>query len=640
MKCLRFLCTMVVLLATITVMANEQDYMTYHSCNFDAELPGDYTMYDVDAQTLHYTMVQAGLKQGVAWNRRKEIGTQNYYIASACRYKEEEGVELKASDKWLVTPAIWVRGKEAKLSWQGMSVTNRLEVGAGYEILVSTTGNTPADFTSAAIYTVAEESLDEWTQHTVNLDEYQNQHIYIAFHNNSAQGEILAIDNVDVTGHRGVCDFVVTTPTHLFGSNSLYVTASITSYSDEPINDIRVSYTYNDMPITQEYIDINLSKYETFDVTFERPIEVANGDTVSYSVGAIVSGLEQDEIVCSTVAFMFEPERRVVIEEGTGMWCTYCPKGIVAMDILHEKYPDSFIGIAIHYDDPMALDEYFGALGLVGLPSGWINRKYLSDNPMVLVENNGVSEYVVDQGGFETYFVEELNIVVPTNVDITSVAYKDNQVTVNTTVRSAIDLDNLQYQLAFVVIEENVWQVGYYQKNGFAGKDALINGWENRPSTVTSDFAFSHVARAIYDDYQGVVGSVPEQLLAGEEYETSYTFDLPSTILNYDNVYIVAMLIDLTDGSIVNADQSESITAIDATKVVAEPYCVLSGNCIDVILPSATPATLSLYNTVGSLVAMHTTAGYNMSIPAPASGIYVVSIVQDGVTTNHKIVVP
>ena len=129
-------------------------------------------------------------------------------------------------------------------------------------------------------------------------------------------------------------------------------------------------------------------------------------------------------------------------------------------------------------------------------------------------------------------------------------------------------------------------------------------------------------------------------MLAGEEYETSYTFDLPSTILNYDNVHIVAMLIDLTDGSIVNADQSESITAIDATKVVAEPYCVLSGNCIDVILPSATPATLSLYNTVGSLVAMHTTAGYNMSIPAPASGIYVVSIVQDGVTTNHKIVVP
>ena len=62
----------------------------------------------------------------------------------------------------------------------------------------------------------------------------------------------------------------------------------------------------------------------------------------------------------------------------------------------------------------------------------------------------------------------------------------------------------------------------------------LLNGWEEKPSMVNEGIAFDHVARAIYD-FDGIEGSIPSNLVAGEEYTGSYSFELPSTILNYNN---------------------------------------------------------------------------------------------------------
>ena len=110
----KFLLGIVLLLSTnlfsLTSSAQEQDHIVYHSCDFSDGIPADYSTFDLDEQTLHYTMIQGGIKQGEAWARKKELGTQNYFAASACRYKEIDGVELKPSDDWLITPAIWVRG--------------------------------------------------------------------------------------------------------------------------------------------------------------------------------------------------------------------------------------------------------------------------------------------------------------------------------------------------------------------------------------------------------------------------------------------------------------------------------------------------------------------------------------------------
>ena len=630
------------LLAACVANTNAQDlgkdYMIYHSCDFSDGIPADYTTIDLDQQELHYTMIQGGIKQGEAWARKKETRTGNYFAASACRYKEIEGVELKPSDDWLITPAIWVRGKDCMLSWESKSLKSQQKEAAGYRVLISTTGNNPADFTEAPIVTISEESLSEWIKYNVDLSDYQGEHIYIAFHNNSSKGDFICVDNISVTGHRGLCDMTVAPGTHHYGSNSFNISLAFTSYSDEPITDMTLYYRYNGEEITRQLSGLNIATYEQYSYTFDTSIDVAYGDTVQYTVGAVVNGVQQGEIECSTIGYAFKPARCVVIEEATAMWCTFCPTGIVAMQILQEKYPDNFIGLALHYDDPIAVNDYVNALGFDGFPSAWVNRTHYISTMMAKVEIDGVTQYVADHGGMETYFLTELEKATPIDVTLGNIIYEGNQVNFSSTIRSAIDKDDVQYRLAFAVVENNVWQEGYYQKNGYSGDDVLLNGWEEKPSMVY-DFAFNHVARAIYEDYTGVDTSVPTQLEAGAEYTTSYTLELPQSILTPGNTKIVAMIINKADGSIVNATESDLVAAINPVNASHKTFCYTTAGHINIALPSATPAHIAIYNTAGTLVAAHTTHTATSQFAAPAAGVYVVRIVQDNNISTHKIAV-
>ena len=47
------------------------------------------------------------------------------------------------------------------------------------------------------------------------------------------------------------------------------------------------------------------------------------------------------------------PQQRFVVEEGTGTWCGWCPLGIVGLNGMAKKYPETFIGIAVHKQDKL-----------------------------------------------------------------------------------------------------------------------------------------------------------------------------------------------------------------------------------------------------------------------------------------------
>ena len=635
--------TSALLFATIlsgnTAYAQEDDYMTYLSCDFSNGIPADYTTYDLDQQELHFSMIQGGIKQGEAWARKKETRSGNYYAVSACRYKEIEGVELKPSDDWLITPQIWIRG-EATLSWDRRAFKNQLKVGGGYRVLISTTGNNPADFTET-IFTIEEENLTDWVNYTIDLSKYAGQHIYIAFHNNSAQGEFIGIDNLLVTGHKGTCIFAPITGTHHYGSNSFNVSVSVKSFSDAPITDMTLYYRYNDELFSQTLTDLNMAKYEVFEYSFDSSIQVAYGDTALYTIGAVVNGVQQDEIECSTVGFAFQPAQRAVVEEGTGMWCSFCPVGIIAMDMLKEQYPDQFIGVAIHNQDLMADNYYFNKIGFAGLPEAYVNRKHKLSSTTIMkeVEEDGVKKYIVPGGGMETYFLEEINSITPIEVALSNIIHNDSQVSFDATVRAAIDLNNLQYRLEFVVIENNVWEEGYYQKNSYSEGDIQLYGWEEKPATI-QNFHFNHVARTIYDDYEGVENSVPSQLVVNEEYTTSYTFDLPTSILTPGNVKILAMIVDMTDGYIVNAEESDLVAGINNTvNASQQTVCYAANGNIIISLPTTAPAQIAIYNIAGTQVASYTTHNSSVQLPAPNQGAYIVTVTHNNHTTTHKVVV-
>lgn len=68
--------------------------------------------------------------------------------------------------------------------------------------------------------------------------------------------------------------------------------------------------------------------------------------------------------------------RNMVLEEGTGTWCGYCPRGIVMFEYVREKYADRLFPIAVHQDDRMAISEYEGLINdyITGFPTVVANR--------------------------------------------------------------------------------------------------------------------------------------------------------------------------------------------------------------------------------------------------------------------------
>ena len=81
------------------------------------------------------------------------------------------------------------------------------------------------------------------------------------------------------------------------------------------------------------------------------------------------------------------PVKRVLVEEGTGAWCGYCPRGATTLINTIEKYPGKVIGVAVHNNngrglagDQMTIPEEaeYSTAYMNGFPNMTIDRKRFS----------------------------------------------------------------------------------------------------------------------------------------------------------------------------------------------------------------------------------------------------------------------
>lgn len=234
-------------------------------------------------------------------------------------------------------------------------------------------------------------------------------------------------------------------------------------------------------------------------------------------------------------------QRNVVIEEFTGTWCGYCPQGIVTMEALREKYTDgSVIPVAVHYNDPMAVDSYFPitqAYSNGNFPSAVINRA-------TMTYIYPTDDCVEDIELFKTY---------PAPAKVTATAMfneKKNGVIFNT--KSAFSYDNDKasedYILAFAVTEDNVGP--YMQNSNYSGSS--LPGWGDKPAKVET--IYNDVARQI-NSARGLLGTIPESVVAGQEYEYTYElkFTADSKIDHWINLNAIVYLLNRKTGIVENA---------------------------------------------------------------------------------------
>ena len=310
--------------------------------------------------------------------------------------------------------------------------------------------------------------------------------------------------------------------------------------------------------------------------------------------------------------------RKVVAEEATSTLCGYCPTGIVVFESMKKRFPDQFIGIAVHMDvlgpDPMICEDYLqlGYLIEEGLPNGIVDRKYdMRGNPMF----------------FENYYEKEIQNLADAKVTIRSVSeVKNNSIHIDVATRFAKDTSGAQYKLAFVLLEHKV--SGYTQTNYFSGRlDDPMGGFEQLPKHVEMDF--NDVARGIWDFY-GMPNTIPSAITKKVDYEYAYDMPLPREVQNPANLEVVVMLMDADSGDIIQADKlavgkTASIESVSGTDRNWNLYAA-DGR---ILVEGDEYESLQVYALDGSLL-------HNGGLPA---GIYIARVVAGHKMYTQKVVV-
>ena len=239
------------------------------------------------------------------------------------------------------------------------------------------------------------------------------------------------------------------------------------------------------------------------------------------------------EMTVSELSF----EQNVLVEEFTGTWCGFCPRGIVGMEYMNENYGnDGFIGIAGHYNDDMVSPTYIEVVNTFSqgsYPSAVVNRTYYYDPSK---ENNlEYYEYLRPYPSFA-------GIDLSAQYDAAS-----NTIHVSSETQFAIDSNNSPYELTFVLCQNNVGP--YAQTNYFAGGSyGPLDGWENYGAVVS--WIYEDVARWTASSF-GITGSLPSTIKSGEKY--SYDLDINAGSYNVDECFVVAILLDTTNYRVVNS---------------------------------------------------------------------------------------
>lgn len=224
--------------------------------------------------------------------------------------------------------------------------------------------------------------------------------------------------------------------------------------------------------------------------------------------------------------------QNAVVEEATGTWCGYCPRGIVMCEYIRENYADRIFPIAVHQGDVMAIPEYeeFISEFVEGFPSAFANRK----------ENVEVSTY-----GADWLYNNIKDKKSYANIDLTA-KVEGNFLNIRTQSKFALDTE-IEHRIAFAVVEDGV---GPYIQTNYYGLGSGLGLWDTAGGSVSMEF--NDVARQL-DSYEGIGGSLPGCLKNALQYE--YTHQMDISRVSSQTFRVIAMILNCETGEIVNASQ-------------------------------------------------------------------------------------
>ncbi|MGP1591512.1 MAG: thioredoxin family protein [Prevotella sp.] len=257
------------------------------------------------------------------------------------------------------------------------------------------------------------------------------------------------------------------------------------------------------------------------------------------------------------------PHRRIVVEEYTGMWCPYCPRGLALMENLEKTYPNDFIGIAVHTGgtaDPLTCWDYASkARDYSSRPTLMMNRN------LFLINAKAISEFEEEKAKGA-----EMDIEVSAKWDV----QKEN-ITVTPRVTFRVNKEDGLYGFAYVLTEDGMSNPNWIQLNAYSGRmvdkglSEELDGFINSPFRLQG-FVNNCVAIAAEGVLYPLRGYIKTPIVADETQSHDYMFTNISgkkVIQDKSKLSVCVLLINIKTGQIENAAKC-SIDDAPATSIV------------------------------------------------------------------------
>lgn len=319
----------------------------------------------------------------------------------------------------------------------------------------------------------------------------------------------------------------------------------------------------------------------------------------------------------------FIPVHRPLLEEYTGMWCGYCPRGFVGLELMNEKYPDLFVGVSYHNSDVLEImpaDEFPN--DVPGFPDAWLDRVHETD--AYHGDNTASYDFHVD----EVYLARAAE-VAPAAVDVAAEWAGDDRETINVkaSVTPVVDASGVDYRMAYILVADDLhgegadWMQANYLSGsssyaGSEGMEVFVNG-----GSSVSGLHYDDVA-VLTSDIKGIEGSLPSEMGTGATETHEYRFNVADAvntsgepiIQDKSKLRVVAVLVDASTGEVLNSNKT----------AVADGGSVGIG---EAVRQAGRVKSVAYYDASGRRVS------------SPSGGLYIKSVTYaDGTVKTYKVV--
>lgn len=327
-----------------------------------------------------------------------------------------------------------------------------------------------------------------------------------------------------------------------------------------------IEYTYEINGITLEgAAEANISGEfygTTGQITINTPAIAEVGEYTGTFTITKVNGVENVDLAASktnTVKVMnIVPKKTPLVEEFTGCWCGFCPRGWLGLKLMNEWYPGEFVAASYHNGDAMQITTEYPVY-IEGYPAANIDRSYDLD---------AYYGFGSKPMGIEQAWLELCEEDTPFNVSVEAALSDDETtITANAAFEACSDIASTEFGVAYIVTADGLigddknWRQHSYYNGDESARDGYMDYFVDGPEYMFLEYddvviAESHnggtFKEGVFTDATAegqIVADTQDFLLA--DMNSNYGAK-ENLVKNACKLNVIALLIDANTGRVLN----------------------------------------------------------------------------------------